>query len=767
MSLGQKNPGHVNYRDSKLTRILKPSLSGNARMAVICCISPSDNYMDETRSTLQFATRAKLVKTNAATNEVVENDADVIAKLRVDLEKARLANEGLKTQVRELQQSVAGSADSLDRSDKSAACTVRKELDNLKRFLFDDSQRSNDDRVVSHSNAFTDQDIVSSNISRRIESAVKDDSCRPRSNNGDELLRIALADKAKQVKELQELLAGSKSKKKQEHSRFSLAAYQDIDHYKSQNGELESKLANANSLISSLGKQIDELSTHKNEALDWIEELFAKSEQKDQQIAQANKEKDEALTKCKSLTSELCKTKQMLEFTIGEKEDADARMKAMRSEVDALKYCVNSNNSVAEGATLLKQEIVKLERNIADVKTERDELLAQNDELRNKQCRDSHEVIELEHKSHMLQSNQSTSNLVSVEFEKLYEELQAKAVQLQREIHSHEEAHSVYEEEKRSLMERLAVAENELSNLRNALKAKAEELDDMTFSYESERKSKMKSSCVRSDDLELLEKELSNARSALATKTQALDDIISTHEREKELMMDELQHLRRQTEKWELAADRSSSYEVQAIKEENAALKSEVSCLKRQASFKNQDSDELRLLRMQLKSAKETIAECDDEIRRNNLSLRNVDAETQELRSHLEVAQQRAKDAEKANIALTKRDKDLRESVSKVRQLVDSLASENANLKEKIDGYKRKLSERDTRGRELENLFRSAMNERDNAAKEAKDSKTALRQLKQSSEKMKYQIEELKKAKNTADFERENMSLRLDKMAGV
>jgi centromeric protein E len=73
MSLSQKNVGHVNYRDSKLTRILKPSL------AVICCISPSDNYVDETKSTLQFATRAKLVKTYATTNRVVENDADAIA----------------------------------------------------------------------------------------------------------------------------------------------------------------------------------------------------------------------------------------------------------------------------------------------------------------------------------------------------------------------------------------------------------------------------------------------------------------------------------------------------------------------------------------------------------------------------------------------------------------------------------------------------------------------------------------------------------------
>ena len=36
-------PGsHVNFRDSKLTRILQPSLSGNAKMAIICCVTPAD-----------------------------------------------------------------------------------------------------------------------------------------------------------------------------------------------------------------------------------------------------------------------------------------------------------------------------------------------------------------------------------------------------------------------------------------------------------------------------------------------------------------------------------------------------------------------------------------------------------------------------------------------------------------------------------------------------------------------------------------------------
>lgn len=87
-SLGTPNQTHINFRDSKLTRILQPSLSGNARMAVVCCITPSELYLEETRSTLQFAQRAKLVKTNAQVNEVLD-DRSIIRRLQRELAESR------------------------------------------------------------------------------------------------------------------------------------------------------------------------------------------------------------------------------------------------------------------------------------------------------------------------------------------------------------------------------------------------------------------------------------------------------------------------------------------------------------------------------------------------------------------------------------------------------------------------------------------------------------------------------------------------------
>ena len=64
--------GHLPYRDSKLTRLLRPALGGNAKTAVLCAITPSAAHVEETLSTLKFAERAKKVTNNAMRNEVVD-----------------------------------------------------------------------------------------------------------------------------------------------------------------------------------------------------------------------------------------------------------------------------------------------------------------------------------------------------------------------------------------------------------------------------------------------------------------------------------------------------------------------------------------------------------------------------------------------------------------------------------------------------------------------------------------------------------------------
>ncbi|GAA5834148.1 hypothetical protein JCM3766R1_004472 [Sporobolomyces carnicolor] len=80
-SLTDGKKSHVPYRDSKLTQILQPSLSGDARVAVIATCNPSPAAIEETKSTLKFAQRVKKVVLKAAINEVVDDKA-LITKYR-------------------------------------------------------------------------------------------------------------------------------------------------------------------------------------------------------------------------------------------------------------------------------------------------------------------------------------------------------------------------------------------------------------------------------------------------------------------------------------------------------------------------------------------------------------------------------------------------------------------------------------------------------------------------------------------------------------
>ena len=62
-ALADNQPGlHVPYRDSKLTKLLMDSLGGSALALMIACCSPSATHVEETLSTLSYATRAKNIR---------------------------------------------------------------------------------------------------------------------------------------------------------------------------------------------------------------------------------------------------------------------------------------------------------------------------------------------------------------------------------------------------------------------------------------------------------------------------------------------------------------------------------------------------------------------------------------------------------------------------------------------------------------------------------------------------------------------------------
>ena len=85
-SLTNPNTSHISYRDSKLTRLLKESLGGNAKTSLIVTVSPSTYNQDETMSSLLFALRAMKVQNRPVINKTIDYQALSI-KLQDDLDK--------------------------------------------------------------------------------------------------------------------------------------------------------------------------------------------------------------------------------------------------------------------------------------------------------------------------------------------------------------------------------------------------------------------------------------------------------------------------------------------------------------------------------------------------------------------------------------------------------------------------------------------------------------------------------------------------------
>ncbi|XP_018594880.2 kinesin-like protein KIF19 [Scleropages formosus] len=91
---GGKGAQFVNYRDSKLTRLLKDALGGNSRTVMITHISPASTNFEESRNTLIYADKAKNIRTKVKRNLLnvsyhIAQYTSIIADLRKEIERLR------------------------------------------------------------------------------------------------------------------------------------------------------------------------------------------------------------------------------------------------------------------------------------------------------------------------------------------------------------------------------------------------------------------------------------------------------------------------------------------------------------------------------------------------------------------------------------------------------------------------------------------------------------------------------------------------------
>ncbi|XP_074503183.1 kinesin-like protein KIF11 [Sebastes fasciatus] len=96
-ALVEKRP-HIPYRESKLTRILQDSLGGRTKTSIIATVSPSSSNMEETLSTLEYASRAKNIMNKPEVNQkltkrtLIKEYTEEIERLKRDLAATRDKN---------------------------------------------------------------------------------------------------------------------------------------------------------------------------------------------------------------------------------------------------------------------------------------------------------------------------------------------------------------------------------------------------------------------------------------------------------------------------------------------------------------------------------------------------------------------------------------------------------------------------------------------------------------------------------------------------
>jgi kinesin family member 12 len=104
---------HVPYRDSKLTKLLSDTLGGNGVALMVACVSPAAYNLNETLSTLRYASRAKYIQNRPAVQ--IDPREELILKLKKQVKETTEENDRLRQLLSEFEQGTRDSGKTVSR----------------------------------------------------------------------------------------------------------------------------------------------------------------------------------------------------------------------------------------------------------------------------------------------------------------------------------------------------------------------------------------------------------------------------------------------------------------------------------------------------------------------------------------------------------------------------------------------------------------------------------------------------------------------------
>ena len=294
-SLTDRKGTYISYRDSKLTRLLQDSLGGNSKTMLIVTISPSTFNMEETISSLNFASRAMKIQNKPIINKTIDF-MKLANKLQNELDK-------LNDQYTQLKMNYDTVLNE-NRRIKNGEIYIELQRKSLLNSIGTTRRNSANNIYSPHNNAINTVDVINNST---YEFEIK---------KLDEYYDTTL--KAK-VKEYQDILL--------EVDKIMLDKENEIDQLRNENNALKNKVQTLNETNSELQKQNEDL-------IKRLSELTYKLEQVDNE-SNSNS----------NINNNHGKTIEQLENTISQLEKSNANLLSINREVVAT-YIQNTSTKL-------------------------------------------------------------------------------------------------------------------------------------------------------------------------------------------------------------------------------------------------------------------------------------------------------------------------------------------------------------------------------------------------------------------------------------
>uniref|UniRef100_A0AAQ5XXI8 Kinesin-like protein n=1 Tax=Amphiprion ocellaris TaxID=80972 RepID=A0AAQ5XXI8_AMPOC len=400
---------YIPYRDSKMTRILQDSLGGNCRTTIVICCSPSSYNEAETKSTLMFGQRAKTIKNTVTVN------------IELTAEQWKQKYEREKEKNKTLRNTITWLENELNRWRNGESVPVEEQFD---------KEKANAE-VLALDNILNDKPASTPNVPGVRLTDVEKDKCEA------ELAKLykQLDDKDEEINQQSQL---AEKLKQQMLDQEELLASSRRDH--------ENLQAELNRLQAENEASKEEV----KEVLQALEELAVNYDQKSQEVEDKTKEFEaisEELSQKSSILSSLDSELQKLkEMSNHQKKRVTEMMSSLLKDLAEIGIAVGSNDIKQHegGSGLIDEEFTVARLYISKMKSEVKTMV--------KRCK-------------QLESTQSESNKKMDENEKELAACQLRISQHEAKIKSLTEYLQNVEQKKRQLEENVDSLNEELVKL--------------------------------------------------------------------------------------------------------------------------------------------------------------------------------------------------------------------------------------------------------------------------------------------------------------